>query len=84
MVKGNMSLMNSEVNVRQVSRDNQLKNNRQVTATMPYKTPDVSTMGRLSGTDKNLYSNMQTDRTNPEFRTNLQSNPYVLDHRKGL
>jgi hypothetical protein len=84
MVHGNMSLMNSDVNVRQVKRDEKLKNNRPVTATMPYKTPDASTMGRLSGNEKGLYSNIQTDRTNPEFLSNLQSNPYVLDHRKGL
>ena len=84
MVHGNMSLMNSDVNVRQVKRDEKLKNNRPVTATMPYKTPDASTMGRLSGNEKGLYSNIQTDRTNPEFLNNLQSNPYVLDHRKGL
>ena len=84
MVKGNMSLMNSDVNVRQVKRDEQLKNTRPVTATMPYKSPDSSTMGRLSGEDKGLYSNIQTDRSNPEFLNNLQSNPYILDHRKGL
>ena len=84
MVKGNMSLMNSDVNVRQVARDEKLKNTRPVTATMPYRSPEVSSMGNLSGNDKGLYSNIQTDRTNPEFLNNLQSNPYVLDHRKGL
>jgi len=84
MVKGNMSLMNSKMNVRQVSRDEKLKNSREVSGTMPYKSPDINTMGRLSGNDKGLYSNIQTDRTNPEFLNNLKSNPYVLDHRKAL
>ena len=84
MVKGNMALMNHETNVRQVSRDDMLKNNREVTGTMPYKTPDASTMGRLSGNEKGLYSNIQTDRSNPEFLTSLHSNPYVQDHRKAL
>ena len=51
---------------------------------MPYKSPDTTNMGRLSGNEKGLYSNIQTDRTNPEFLNNLQSNPYVLDHRKAL
>ena len=84
MVKGNMSLMNSKMNVRQVSRDEKLKNSREVSGTMPYRSPDANTMGRLSGNEKGLYSNIQTDRTNPEFLNNLQSNPYVLDHRKAL
>ena len=84
MVKGNMSLMNSDVNVRQVARDEKLKNSRPVTATMHYRSPEVSGMGSISGNDRGLYSNIQTDRTNPEFLNNLQSNPYVLDHRKGL
>ena len=84
MVKGNMSLMNSKMNVRQVSRDEKLKNSREVSGTMPYRSPDTNTMGRLSGNEKGLYSNIQTDRTNPEFLNNLQSNPYVLDHRKAL
>ena len=84
MVKGNMSLMNDKVNFRQVSRDEKLKNTRPVTGTMPYRSPDVSSMGRLSGNEKALYSNIQADRVNPEFLNNLHSNPYVLDHRKGL
>lgn len=84
MVKGNMSLMNNKINVRQVSRDEQLKNTRPVTGNMPYRSPDTMNMGRLSGVDKGLYSNIQTDRTNPEFLNNLHSNPYILDHRKGL
>jgi hypothetical protein len=84
MVKGNMSLMNDKINVRQVSRDEKLKNTRPVAGTMPYRSPDISSMGRLSGNEKSLYSNIQTDRTKPEFLNNLHSNPYVLDHRKGL
>jgi len=79
-----MSLMNDKVNFRQVSRDEKLKNTRPVTGTMPYRSPDVSSMGRLSGNEKALYSNIQADRVNPEFLNNLHSNPYVLDHRKGL
>ena len=84
MVNGNMSLMNSDVNVRQSTRDEKLKNTRPVTGTMPYKSPEISSMGSLSGNNRGLYSNIQTDRTNPDFLNNLQSNPYVLDHRKGL
>lgn len=84
LVKGNMSLLNSDVNVRQKNRDDFLKNSRPLTGTMPYKTPDVNTMGRVAGNERNLYSNVQMDRTNPEVMNQLSSNPYVVDHRKGL
>jgi hypothetical protein len=84
LVKGNMSLLNSDVNMRQKSRDDFLKNSRPLTGNMPYKTPDVNTMGRVAGNERALYSNIQMDRTSPEIMTSLQSNPYVTDHRKGL
>jgi hypothetical protein len=70
--------------MRQKSRDDQLKNARPLTGNMPYKTPDVNTMGRVAGNERNLYSNIQMDRTNPEIMSSLHSNPYVVDHRKGL
>ena len=44
MVKGNMSLLNSDMNVRQKERDDMLKNNRSISGNMPYKAPDVSNM----------------------------------------
>ena len=84
LVKGNMSLLNTDINMRQKSRDDQLKNARPLTGNMPYRTPDVNTMGRVAGNERNLYSNIQMDRTNPEIMSSLQSNPYVVDHRKGL
>ena len=84
LVKGNMSLLNSDVNMRQKSRDDFLKNSRPLTGNMPYKTPDMNTMGRVAGNERSLYSNIQMDRTNPEIMNALHSNPYVVDHRKGL
>lgn len=84
LVKGNMSLLNSDINMRQKSRDEHLKNSRPLTGNMPYKTPDVNTMGRVAGNERSLYSNIQMDRTNPEIMNSLKSNPYVVDHRKGL
>jgi hypothetical protein len=79
-----MSLLNSDINMRQKSRDDYLKNSRPLTGTMPYKSPDMETMGRLAGNERSLYSNIQMDRTNPEIMNSLKSNPYVVDHRKGL
>lgn len=84
MVKGNMSLLNSDVNIRQRERDDMLKNNRAISGNMPYKAPDVSNMGQLSGNVKEYNTKIQMERTAPEMMLNLQSNPYVVDYKKAL
>ena len=84
MVKGNMSLLNSDVNMRERNRDDMLKNNREVSGNMPYKAPSADMLGMNSNVAKDLYSNIQMDRSNPEILNNLTSNPYVVDYRKGL
>ncbi len=83
MVPGNMSLMNGDINMRQVERDQYLKMNRSVAPTMPYQSPNVDNMGRLQGND-GLYSTIQMDRTNPEIMNALQKNPYALSVTRGL
>jgi hypothetical protein len=84
MVKGNMSLLNSDVNMRERNRDDMLRNNRAVSGNMPYKAPSTDMLGMNSNVAKDLYSNIQMDRSNPEILNNLTSNPYVVDYRKGL
>ena len=84
LVKGNMSLLNSDVNMRVANKDEYLKNSRPVSGNMPYKSPDASTMGRLAGNDRSLKSDIQTERTNTDILASLNSNPYVIDHTKGL
>ena len=84
MVKGNMSLLNSDVNMRERTRDDMLKNTRQVSGNMPYQAPTTDMLGQNSNVAKDLYSNIQMDRSNPEILNNLSSNPYVVDYRKGL
>jgi hypothetical protein len=84
MVKGNMSLLNSDVNMRERNRDDMLRNNRAVSGNMPYKAPSTDILGMNSNVAKDLYSNIQMDRSNPEILNNLTSNPYVVDYRKGL
>jgi PBP1b-binding outer membrane lipoprotein LpoB len=80
MVQGNMSLMNGNINMRQASRDNSLVNNRSIAPTMPYQSPDVTSMGKLQGnTGSNLYSNIQLDRNSPEILSSLKSNPYAMN-----
>jgi hypothetical protein len=83
MVPGNMKLMNGDINMRQASRDDYLKNNRAVAGTMPYQTMDVANIGQLQG-QNNLYQNIQMDRNNGEALNALKGNPYVLNHVKGL
>jgi hypothetical protein len=84
MVKGNMSLLNNDMNVRQKERDSMLKNERAISGNMPYRAPDVSMMGQLSGNVKEYNSKIQMERTAPEMMLNLQSNPYVVDYKKAL
>jgi hypothetical protein len=84
MVQGNMSLMNGDINMRQVSRDNMLKNERAAIGTMPYQSPDPINMGRVGGNGNTLYSNIQMDRNTPDIHSALKSNPYVVDYRSML
>jgi hypothetical protein len=84
MVQGNMSLMNGDVNMRQVSRDDQLRNTRAAIGTMPYQSPDITNMGKLAGTDNSLYSGIQMDRNTPDIMHALKGNPFVVDYRKAL
>jgi hypothetical protein len=85
MVPGNMSLMNGDINMRQVSRDSSLINNRAVAPTMPYQTPDIANMGRLAGSQgSSLYQNIQLDRNSPEVLSALSSNPFALSVTRGV
>jgi hypothetical protein len=78
-----MKLMNGDINMRQVNRDDYLKNNRAVAGTMPYQSMDVANMGQLQG-QNNLYQNIQADRNNGDVLNALKGNPYVLNHVKAL
>ncbi len=77
MVQGNMALGSNHVNMRNNNLDEIMKNNRAAVPTMPTGTPDVMHMGRLQG-HAPLYSNIQTDRNNPEILSMLKTNPYTL------
>jgi hypothetical protein len=79
-----MGIMNGNINMRQVSRDNMLENNRAVIGTMPYQSPDPTNMGRTAGSSNNLYANINVDRNTPDITSMLKSNPYVVDYRSAL
>jgi len=84
MVKGNMNIMNGNINMREKTRDLSLKNNRAVTGTMPAQSPDMSNMGRMAGADNSLYANINMDRNTPDMVSTLKQNPYVVDYKMGL
>jgi len=83
LVPGNMSLMNGNINMRQVNRDEFLKNNRPVTGTMPYQSADVANMGQLQGHNQ-LYQGIQVDRNNSDILDALKGNPYVVNYKNAL
>jgi hypothetical protein len=80
---GNMNLMNGDINMRQASRDEYLKNDRPIVPTMPYQTMDIENMGQLQG-QNSLYSGIQTDRNSSDIYEALKGNPYVVNYKTGL
>jgi len=85
--QGNISLMNGDVNVRQVNRDELLSNNRSVAGNMPYQSPDIANFGVLNNNSNQLYSTIQMERQNNDtndIKTMLKSNPFVVDYRSSL
>lgn len=84
MVKGNMNMMNSNINMREKTRDESLKNTRAITGTMPYHSPHVGNMGQLAGSQNGLYSTINVDRNTPDIMSTLKQNPYVVDYKNGL
>ena len=80
---GGMSLLNSEMNMSMKDKDHMLKNNRELSGTMPYIIPSTNTLGQTSQTAP-LYSGIQTDRNSSEIMNQLKGNPYAISHLKGL
>jgi len=83
LVKGNMALLNSNVNMQAKAKDEYMKNERAVNPTLPYQTPSLDTMGKLQG-KSGLYQNIQYDRSSNDIMSALQGNPYALNITKGL
>lgn len=84
MVQGNMKLLNSDINMRQIDRDSMLKNERAVVGSMPNQIPDLTSMGQRSGNTNRLYSNINMDRNTSDITKMLKSNPYVVDYKSAL
>ena len=81
---GNMSLLNSNINMKSTPKDNYLKNSRALNPNMPYQSPDIGNMGRLQGNNNGLYSTIQMDRNSPDVLDALKGNPYTHSVVGGL
>jgi hypothetical protein len=75
MTKGNMSLLNGDINARAPSKE--VANTRPAQPMMPYQSPDMANMG-AGMTANGLYSGIQLDRTKPDILYGLKSNPYAI------
>ena len=84
MVKGNMNMLNSNINMREKTRDDSLRNTRAIAGTMPSQSPDVGNMGRLAGGANSLYANINMDRNTPDIMDTLKQNPYVVNYKNAL
>ncbi len=84
MVKGNMNMLNSNINMREKTRDESLRNTRAIAGTMPYQSPDVGNMGRLAGGANSLYANIHMDRNTPDIMDTLKQNPYIVNYKNAL
>jgi hypothetical protein len=79
LVKGNMSLLNGDINQRQkLQMDRDLVNQYTPIPALPDQGPNIHSMGRVAGQGSKLYSGIQLDRNSPEMLDALQSNPYTL------
>jgi hypothetical protein len=84
LTKGNMSLYNGDLQMREKKTDEMLKMNRDVVGNMPYLSPDVMNMGRVAGNHNNLPNNINNQRNEINFGDQLKENPYVVNYKTGL
>jgi len=77
LVKGNMAVMNNNINMNTVDKTKQLSNRRAPVPVNARQTPNVNNMGHLQGKNE-LYNGIQTDRSHGEVLNQLKGNPYAL------
>ena len=84
MVKGNMKMLNHDINMREKDRDTMLQNKREVSGGTAYNTPDTFNIGRVAGQEGKLLSTINEERNNSDINSVLKSNPYVVDYKSAL
>ena len=78
MNKGNMSLMNGNINVStSANKDNMLQNKRAVSGLINSQSPSIETFGRLQGTSTQLFEGTQLERNNGDVLNQLKGNPFT-------
>lgn len=83
MVPGNMSLLQTDVNVRTSNgMESDLAVRRAANPSMPYSTPSASHMGHVSGSQQ-LYSGASLERNDSYVLNALKSNPYAMQPLAG-
>jgi hypothetical protein len=83
MVPGNMSLLQTDVNVRtNTGMESDLMNRRHNTPTLPFITTGVSQMGEMRG-QQQLYGGSNLDRSDAYVLSALKSNPYAIQPLTG-
>ena len=86
MVPGSMSLLNHDVNMRTTTdRESLMRNERASDGTRFSQIPSQENFGKLQGSqNKNLYSEMSLDRSDPNILSQLKKNPYTHSVVNGL
>jgi len=77
LVKGNLSLMNNNINMNTIDKTKHLSNQRAPVPVIPRQTLSVETMGHKQGKNY-LYDGIQRDRNQGDILTALKGNPYAL------
>jgi hypothetical protein len=75
---GNMNLLNTFINQRNVNTDGLLQNKRKNVPNLPYQSPSMESMGKLQGSGQQ-FSTIQLDRNNGDILGQLKGNPYVIN-----
>lgn len=76
MPHGSTNVFNNQINMTTPDfKENKLKNTRDITPSMPYQSPEISTAGITRGSPQ-LYSGMGLDRNNPDILSQLNDNPF--------
>jgi len=84
MVKGNMELLNGEINMTSKPKEKYLYNGRPIAPNnMPSQTPDQFNMGKIQGSQE-LYQTIQLDRNSPDILSSLSGNPFALNVLNGI
>jgi hypothetical protein len=83
MNMGNMSLLNTDINMTAKPKDDMLLNRRPADGGMKFvEPPSPSQMGVVQGLNQQLYQGQQLDRNNGDILSQLKKNPFVIPQQQ--